>query len=84
MLLNFLFWLILIYLLFRVMVKYLFPYLLRWYLKRFQNKFYEQNPHLKKEQNKKDTKVHIKRPGSRKINTDTIGEYVDYEEVDEK
>ena len=83
MFIEFILWLILFYLLFRVMVRFLFPILAQWYVKRFQKKFYEQNPHLKDDKKKNANKVRIKRPdSSRRMNTDRMGEYVDYEEVE--
>ncbi len=82
--LNFLLWIILIYLLFRIAVRYLFPFLVKWYLKRFQQRFYEQNPHIRNnEKTSPDGKVHIKRPGRQKKNDKDIGEYINFEEVDE-
>lgn len=78
---------VLIYLAFRVFTMYLFPALLRWYLKRFQRKFYEQNPHLRKEKPSGKTRSGVNisedpQQESGKI-TNKIGEYVDFEEIKE-
>jgi hypothetical protein len=77
---------VLIYLAFRVITMYLLPTLIKWYLKRFQRKFYEQNPHLRQEKEvhkKGSTRVIIQEDQKKtdKNLTDDIGEYIDYEEI---
>jgi hypothetical protein len=74
---------IIIYLIFRVLTTWVFPMIVKWYLKRYKKKFYEQNPHLRQDdQQRAEGDVHISiprdegNPGSNKI-----GEYVDYEEI---
>jgi hypothetical protein len=78
---------ILIYLAFRVITMHLVPVLIKWYLKRFQQKFYEQNPHLRREQevHKKGGRVIIQEETKKadKSLPDDIGEYIDYEEIKE-
>jgi hypothetical protein len=75
----------LIYLAFRLITMYLLPTLIKWYLKRFQQKFYEQNPHLRREQEvhkKGNTRVIIEeQQKSDKNIPDDIGEYIDYEDI---
>lgn len=74
---------ILIYLIFRILTTYVFPWLVRWYLRRFQNRFYRDNPwHQQQQQHKKEGEVNISGapPKSKK---DQLGEYVDFEEIKE-
>mgnify|MGYP006286484303 CR=1 FL=1 len=80
---------ILIYLVFRLFTYYVLPWILKWYLKRFKRKFYERNPHLRQEEEatgKGKSKVHItyKRSDERNKSLDDVGEYVDFEDVDEE
>ncbi|MCD4679502.1 MAG: hypothetical protein K8S00_03850, partial [Bacteroidales bacterium] len=46
--LRFILWILIFYVLFRVLVRYVFPFLVRYFLKSSQNKFYKQNPDIKK------------------------------------
>jgi hypothetical protein len=74
---------VLIYLAFRFVTMYLFPALLRWYIHQFKKKFYEQNPHLRPQQETRKKGVNIRderSPEAGKI-TDKIGEYIDFEEI---
>lgn len=78
------------YLVFRILGRYLLPVLLKYFMKRTQNRFYEQNPHLRKEDTKtttgKEGEIHFEKPNkkkSRKINPD-VGEYTDFEEVSDE
>lgn len=82
---RFFFIVIIIYVIFRLLIRYVFPFIVKRYLKRFQNNFYEQNPHLKNQQQKKEGEVNIEHDpskNSKKKGNDDIGEYVDYEEVE--
>jgi predicted Holliday junction resolvase-like endonuclease len=78
---------VLIYLAFRVITMYLVPMLVRWYIRRFQRKFYEQNPHLRQEKETRHGKTRVIIPDDQqkqdKKPSDDIGEYVDYEEIKE-
>ncbi len=82
-LLRFLFILLIIYLSLKVFTRFILPVVLRITMRRVQNRFYEQNPHLRPEEPRKEGKVTINRVSKEKssnIPTD-IGEYTDYEEV---
>ena len=79
---KFIFWLIVIYLLFRLLVRFVFPFLVRYFVKKSQDKFYEQNPNIRK---KKEGEINIdyipdKNKKEKKCKPDE-GEYVDYEEL---
>ncbi len=74
---------ILIYLIFRILTTWVFPGIVKWYLKRYKDRFYRENPHLRPDEHQKqEGDIHIRykkdhnRPDSGKI-----GEYVDYEEI---
>jgi hypothetical protein len=83
---------IIIYLIFRVVTRYVFPWLLKWYLARFRRKFYEQNPHLRQDEpdygksssSRSKMKITIDPKDTKSNIDDSIGEYVDFEEVKEK
>jgi len=80
--LRFLLWLIVFYILYRILVRYVFPFLVRYFVKSSQEKFYRENPNIKK---KKEGDVSIDyMPGKdKKSNKENeLGEYVDYEELD--
>jgi hypothetical protein len=75
---------LIIYLVFRFFTMYLLPVLIRWYLNRFKKRFYEQNPHLRKDEHDNTTSNMNTKKESGNI-TNQIGEYVDFEEIkDEK
>lgn len=74
---------IIIYLFFRIFTTWILPMIIRWYINRFKKRFYQQHPHASeaKEKRRKGN-VHItytKETG--KTDTNSIGEYVDFEEV---
>ncbi len=82
--LRVLFILIIVYYVFRLLVRFVFPFLVKRYLNNFQKKFYDANPHLDPNQStSKDGEVKVKRKSSddRKGKTDDFGEYIDYEEI---
>lgn len=76
---------ILIYLIFRVVITFVVPWVARWYLRRVKNKFYRDNPWAAEAEAKRKAQ-HQKYQESRKNrmpDTDQLGEYVDYEELDD-
>ncbi len=78
---------ILIYLAFRLFTMYIFPWLLRWFINRQKEKFYEQNPHLRPDEPDKKKKPGTHFSGGTQTTekpTDQIGEYIDFEEVKEE
>ncbi|MCF8302378.1 MAG: DUF4834 family protein [Bacteroidales bacterium] len=90
--LKLIFYIILFYLIFKVMVRYVFPFLVRLYLKSVRKKFYQQNPHYRQQQQqqrqkkRKDGEVTIEymQHKQRQPSTDNVGEYVDYEDVEQE
>ncbi len=85
-LLNFFIVIVLLYIFFRVLGRYILPYLVKRYINKQKEKFYRQSPYYKKkeEETKKDNDIHIKdisEEGKRK--KDDLGEYVDFEEMDD-
>lgn len=82
-LLRFLFILLMVYLFFKVFSRIILPLLLKLTVRRVQNKFYEQNPHMRPDEPLKEGKITIKKVSedkNREVPSD-IGEYVDYEEI---
>ncbi|NVN96320.1 MAG: DUF4834 domain-containing protein [Bacteroidetes bacterium] len=84
--LEFILWLILIYLIFRFIAKFVLPYLLKYYLNKFQQKFYQQSSHDNTTRKEGDTSIDFIPDTKTKKSTsaEKIGEYVDYEEVESK
>ncbi len=80
---RFLLTLLLIYICFRIIVSYILPFLVRWYVKRSRDRFFRDNPNYAERQQKKDGEmtITIKRTSQGKPNSDKIGEYTDFEEV---
>ena len=82
-LIIFLFWFFLISYILRVLGRYFFPILLKRYINKKQSQFNQQfNP---QDSNlEKEGKVSIKtKPKKSKNDTNDMGEYVDFEEVDD-
>ncbi len=84
--LEFILWIILIYFAFRMFARFILPYLLKYFLKRFQQKFYQQNPHINPNRKEGETNVEFVPENKTKVKTDSdkIGEYLDYEEIENK
>ena len=77
-----LFIILIIYLLLVLAGKYLFPYILRYYVKRFSRKFYNGMEHFNQgNPYKKEGEIHIDNPDKNKSHTSDVGEYVDFEEI---
>lgn len=69
------------------MVRYLLPYLVKRFIEKQKEKFYNANPHMQKEyadnNNKKEGEIEINRyTKNNRVNSDSVGEYVDFEELD--
>lgn len=76
---------LIIYAIYRILARYVFPFAVRYYLKRMEREFYNRNPHLRDEPKKKEGDVTIEQqPGKTKgkISDDT-GEYVDYQDIND-
>ena len=84
--LEFILWFILIYILLRAFAKFVFPLLLKYYLNKFQQKFYQQNTSIDPNRKEGDTNIEFTSDKkTRKGNkTENIGEYIDYEEIEQK
>ena len=86
--LNFIMILILIWLGFSLFFRYVFPRLLLFWVKKKQKKMMEQmgiNPDDMKEKKTRDGEVSVDKTPEKdkKGSTENMGEYVDFEEVDE-
>ena len=86
--LNFVMILILIWLGFSLFIRYIFPRLLLYWVKRKQKSMMEQmgmKPDDKKENKSKEGEVSIDQnpKKDKKGSTENMGEYVDFEEIDE-
>ncbi len=77
---------ILIYLVFRIVFTFILPWIARWYLKRYRNRFYRDNPDAAEaaERRKEKRKQYPQRDETKKPDTDQLGEYVDFEEVEDE
>ncbi len=84
--LEFILWFILIFILFRIFAKFLLPYIIKYYLKKFQQKFNQSTQ--TKDPNRKEGETHVefvpKSKSKKGKNTENLGEYIDYEELDNK
>ncbi len=76
---------IIIYLIFRILTFYVFPWLVRWYLRRYKKKFYRQNPDFDRaEKRRKKQQMDIRyRKDQASTSTEELGEYIDFEEIEE-
>lgn len=55
------------------------------WLKRFMKKFYDINPNAKPKEEDKDMHLNVKYPANKKPKSkDNLGEYIDYEDINEK
>ena len=76
---------------FKVLARLLAPFLMRYAAKKIQNKFkdqmgqYMRGPSFDQQDNpKKEGEVHVKsnKSSQDKINSDSVGDYVDFEEIE--
>lgn len=72
-----------LYIFLRLFVLYLAPWLLKYYISRFQRKFFEQNQGTPPDTKTKEGKVTIQRMKESKDNDipKDLGDYIDYEEI---
>ncbi len=77
---------ILIYLVFRIMIFYVFPRIGQWYLNRYRDKFYRNNPAASKAKERRQKQgMHVRQQADKQsADSDKIGEYVDFEEIEDK
>ena len=80
---RFLFWFFLISYILRILGRYIFPILLKRYINKKQSQFHQQfNP--QDSTLEKEGKVSVKtKPKKSKNDANDMGEYVDFEEVDD-
>ncbi len=81
---NFLLVLLIIYFVFVIFTRFIFPFLLKRFVRRVQKNIFDQNTDLKDqyENTKKNGEINVDYiPPKSKTNTDHVGEYVDYEEL---
>ncbi len=86
-LLRFIFVVVIIYYGFRLVIKYVVPWLIGRFMKKQQDKFNQMSGFGNNNHNQaKEGEVHIKKKRSQKTdNADNeFGEYVDFEDVDDK
>ena len=72
-----------IYLFFRILVRYILPWLVLRYVNKSKEEFYRDNPQYSERQQKKEGEmtISIKRTSQGKPNSDKIGDYTDFEEI---
>jgi len=77
---------ILIYLIFRIIFTFVLPRVARWYLNRYRKRFYRENPEAAEaaEKQKKSREYYAQKEKAKKPDTDQLGEYVDFEEIEDK
>jgi hypothetical protein len=84
--LEFILWVIFIYLILRIAAKYFLPLIVKYYVKRFQQKFYDQ--HAESEKMRKDGETNVEYTPDKKTKKhnsgENIGEYIEFEEIEKK
>ncbi|MAO71227.1 MAG: DUF4834 domain-containing protein [Flavobacteriales bacterium] len=82
-LIRFLFWFLIISYILKLLGRYIIPYLLKRYVKKKQSEFNQQFSQRQSNE-EKEGEVSIKtKPKKPKSDTSKMGEYIDFEEVDE-
>ena len=71
---------IILYILFRLLGMYLLPWAVKRYLKNFEKKFYKQNNTYPYKKNGIEINYNENTRNKKNLNIDNIGEYVDFEE----
>ena len=82
--LEFILWVILIYIVLRITAKYFLPLIVKYYLKRFQQKFYPQDVNTHRKEGETNVEYVPDKKSKIKNNDSDIGEYIEYEEIDKK
>lgn len=74
-----------IYLIFRVFTQYVLPFLVKKFIERAKKKFYRDNPHIARDEQKKEGEMTITfRKEKNSTDIDNLGEYTDFEDIKEK
>ncbi|MGM0567210.1 MAG: DUF4834 family protein [Bacteroidota bacterium] len=77
--------LLLIYLLAKLFTRYLLPYILKRFIRKTEEKYKRQQRDYQDQTKKEgDIRINYKNKNHQHKKTDDLGEYVDYEEVDDK
>lgn len=77
--------LLLIYFLAKLFTRYLLPYIIKRFIRKTEERYKKQRKTYE-DQNKKEGDIHISyknRRGNQNKKSDELGEYIDYEEIDE-
>ena len=83
-LIKFLLWFFLISYLFKIIARFIIPFFLKQYIRKQKSKF-NHDFNNRKDYVEKEGNVTIKKkPKKPKSNTNKMGEYIDFEEIDEK
>ena len=74
---------ILIYLFFRILGKFILPFIAKSYVNKQKQRYYQENPNATQDK-ERDGEIHIRRAANRKqkVNPE-IGEVVEFEEVED-
>lgn len=71
---------IIVYYLFKLFVRYVMPYIARYFIRKTIDNFEKHQTHSRP----KHDDLNVEKTAHRKKNLDDLGEYVDYEEIKEK
>ncbi len=82
-LVKFLFWFLIVSYLFKILARFLAPILIQRFFRKMSNRF-NQDHHKNHHSSSKEGEVTIEKKNvSKQSKSDHIGDYVDYEEIDE-
>jgi hypothetical protein len=82
--LEFIFWFIIIYIVLRLAAKYFLPFIVKYYLNKFQQKFYRQDENINRKEGETNVDYVPDKKSKIKSSDTNIGEYIDYEEIESK
>jgi hypothetical protein len=74
---------VLVYYLFKFIARYAMPWIARYFIKKTQDNLRKQYENQNSVNTKKEGEVHIDSVPQKKTTLNDVGEYVDYEEIDE-
>lgn len=77
-----LFWIIVVYYFFKWTSRYIFPFLMKKFVKKVQKNFEEQINYNQPKKKKDSVNINFSPEDDRKQKKDDLGEYVDYEDVE--
>ncbi len=73
-------WIIFVIIILRLIARYAFPYILKYFFKKMQGQVFQQTYGSDVKQKEGETVINYV-PEKKNPESDTIGEYVDYEEI---